>query len=152
MNKNSGYAVANFAVPELPVVLDELAYMPVRAHELDAGADLFSPVAVTVYPGESVVIDTGVHMAIPYGYAGFIKSKSGLNVKHGILSEGVVEAGYTGSIRVKLYNHGHEAFTVEKGHKISQIVILPVLLCGFSEVESLDQTERGDGGFGSTGK
>ena len=152
MNKNSGYAVANFAVPELPVVLDELAYMPVRAHEPDAGADLFSPVAVTVYPGESVVIDTGVHMAIPYGYAGFIKSKSGLNVKHGILSEGVVDAGYTGSIRVKLYNHGHEAFTVEKGHKISQIVILPVLLCGFGEVESLDQTERGDGGFGSTGK
>ena len=136
----------------IDVKLSGNAYMPVRAHEPDAGADLFSPVAVTVYPGESVVIDTGVHMAIPYGYAGFIKSKSGLNVKHGILSEGVVDAGYTGSIRVKLYNHGHEAFTVEKGHKISQIVILPVLLCGFGEVESLDQTERGDGGLGSTGK
>lgn len=152
MNKNSGYAVVKFAVPELPVVLDGGAYMPVRAHEPDAGADLFSPVAVTVYPGESVVIDTGVHMAIPYGYAGFIKSKSGLNVKHGILSEGVVDAGYTGSIRVKLYNHGHEAYTVKEGDKISQIVILPVLLCGFSQVETLEETERGDGGFGSTGK
>lgn len=136
----------------IDVKLSGNAYMPVRAHEPDAGADLFSPVAVTVYPGESVVIDTGVHMAIPYGYAGFIKSKSGLNVKHGILSEGVVDAGYTGSIRVKLYNHGHEAFTVEKGHKISQIVILPVLLCGFSQVETLEETERGNGGFGSTGK
>ena len=151
MSEYSDY-VLKFAVPELPVVLDEGSYMPVRAHEPDAGADLFSPVAVTVYPGESVVIDTGVHMEIPYGYAGFIKSKSGLNVKHGILSEGVVDAGYTGSIRVKLYNHGHEAFTVEKGHKISQIVILPVLLCGFCQVESLEETERGDGGFGSTGK
>lgn len=151
MNEYSDY-VAKFTVPELPVVLDEGAYMPVRAHEPDAGADLFSPVTVTVYPGESVVIDTGVHMAIPYGYTGFIKSKSGLNVKHGILSEGVVDAGYTGSIRVKLYNHGHEAFTVEKGNKISQIVILPVVLCGFEQVDSLCATERGDGGFGSTGR
>lgn len=150
MSEYSDYAV-KFAVPEIPVVLDEGAYMPVRAHEPDAGADLFSPCSVTVYPGESVVIDTGVHMAIPYGYAGFIKSKSGLNVKHGILSEGVVDAGYTGSIRVKLYNHGHEAYTVPEGSKISQIVILPVMLCGFCRAESLGETDRGDGGFGSTG-
>ena len=152
MNKNSGYAVAKFAVPELPVVLDGGAYMPVRAHEPDAGADLFSPVTVTLYPGESAVIDTGVHMAIPYGYCGLLVSKSGLNVKHGIQSTGLIDSSYTGSIQVKLYNCGHEAYTVKEGHKVSQIVILPVLLCGFSEVESLDQTERGDGGFGSTGK
>lgn len=136
----------------IDVVLDAGAKMPDRAHEPDAGADIFSPVTVTVYPGESVVIDTGVHMEIPYGYAGFIKSKSGLNVKHGILSEGVVDAGYTGSIRVKLYNHGHEAYTVKEGDKISQIVILPVLLCGFTKVDALEETERGSGGFGSTGK
>lgn len=152
MNKNSGYAVAKFTAPELPVVLDEGAYIPVRAHEPDAGADLFSPVAVTVYPGESVVIDTGVHMAIPYGYCGLLVSKSGLNVKHGILSTGLIDSSYTGSIRVKLYNHGHEAYTVKEGDKISQIVILPVLLCGFSRVDNLEETERGDGGFGSTGK
>lgn len=136
----------------IDAMLDEGAYMPVRAHEPDAGADLFSPVAVTVYPGESVVIDTGVHMAIPYGYCGLLVSKSGLNVKHGILSTGLIDSSYTGSIRVKLYNHGHEAYTVKEGDKISQIVILPVLLCGFSQVESLDETERGDGGFGSTGR
>ena len=136
----------------IDVKLSGNAYMPVRAHEPDAGADLFSPVAVTVYPGESAVIDTGVHMAIPYGYCGLLVSKSGLNVKHGILSTGIIDSSYTGSIRVKLYNHGHEAFTVEKGHKISQIVILPVLLCGFSQVEALEETERGAGGFGSTGR
>lgn len=152
MREYSDYAAVEFAKPELPVVLGEGAYMPVRAHEPDAGADLFSPVEVTVYPGESVVIDTGVHMAIPYGYAGLLVSKSGLNVKHGILSTGLVDAGYTGSIRVKLYNHGHEAYTVSEGDKISQIVILPVMLCGFRQVESLDETERADGGFGSTGK
>ena len=136
----------------IDAMLDEGAYMPVRAHEPDAGADLFSPVGVTVYPGESVVIDTGVHMAIPYGYCGLLVSKSGLNVKHGILSTGLIDSSYTGSIRVKLYNRGHEAYTVKEGHKVSQIVILPVLLCDFSQVESLDETERGDGGFGSTGK
>lgn len=136
----------------IDVVLDAGAKMPDRAHEPDAGADLFSPVAVTVYPGESVVIDTGVHMAIPYGWAGLLVSKSGLNTKHGILSTGLVDAGYTGSIRVKLYNHGHEAYTVKEGDKISQIVILPVLLCGFTQVGSLEETERAGGGFGSTGR
>lgn len=136
----------------IDVMLDEGAYMPDRAHEPDAGVDLFSPIKVTVYPGESVVIDTGVHMAIPYGWAGLLVSKSGMNVKHGILSTGLVDAGYTGSIRVKLYNHGHEAYTVEEGDKISQIMILPVLLCGFSQVEALGETERADGGFGSTGR
>ena len=136
----------------IDVMLSGNAYMPVRAHKPDAGADLFSPVAVTVYPGESVVIDTGVHMAIPYGYCGLLVSKSGLNVKHGILSTGLIDSSYTGSIRVKLYNHGHEEYTVKEGDKISQIVILPVLLCGFSRVETLEETERGDGGFGSTGR
>lgn len=136
----------------IDVVLDDGAKMPIRAHEPDAGADLFSPAAVTVYPGESVVIDTGVHMAIPCGYAGLLVSKSGMNVKHGILSTGLIDTGYTGSIRVKLYNHGHEAYTVREGDKISQIVILPVLLCGFNQVDRLEETERADGGFGSTGR
>jgi dUTP pyrophosphatase len=126
--------------------------MPTRGHEPDGGADLYSPVTETVYPGEAVEIDTGVHMAIPYGYCGLLVSKSGLNVKHGIQSTGLIDSSYTGSIRVKLYNHGHEAYTVHDGDKISQIVILPVVLCGFEQVDSLCDTERGDGGFGSTGR
>lgn len=141
-------------MPMVEVVLDPGALMPNRAHDPDGGADLFCPdgMELVIEPGKSVEIDTGVHMAIPVGYAGLLVSKSGLNVKHGILSTGLVDAGYTGSIRVKLYNHGHEAYTVREGDKISQIVILPVLLCGFEQVESLEETERGDGGFGSTGK
>lgn len=149
---DDGFAIVGFPKPKISVVLDDGAMMPNRAHDPDGGADLFSPVTVTIYPGESADIDTGVHMEIPSGYAGLMVSKSGLNVKHGILSTGLVDAGYTGSIRVKLYNHGHEAYTVHEGDKISQIVILPVLLCEFREVESLEETERADGGFGSTGK
>jgi dUTP pyrophosphatase len=151
MSEYSDYAV-KFAVPEIPVVLDEGAYMPVRAHEPDAGADLFSPCSVTVYPGESAVIDTGVHMAIPYGYAGFIKSKSGLNVKHGILSEGVVDAGYTGSIRAVLFNHSHRFVRIRWHQKITQLVILPIITPELELVDGLEDTERGNGGFGSTGR
>ena len=141
-------------MPMVNVVLDPGAVMPNRAHDPDGGADLFCPeeMEVTIYPGESAVIDTGVHMAIPLGYAGVLVSKSGLNTKHGILSTGLIDSSYTGSIRVKLYNHGHEAYTVHGGDKISQIVILPVLLCGFRLVDALDETERGDNGFGSSGR
>lgn len=136
------------------IVLDKGAYMPKRAHDLDAGLDLMSPIDTYVPAGGSVVIDTGVHVEIPEGYVGFLKSKSGLNVKHGITSEGVVDAGYQGSIRVKLYNHSLSGgYMIEKRDKISQLVILPVLLEEFEQVDHFDaETERGTGGFGSTGR
>lgn len=136
------------------IVLDKGAFMPKRAHNLDAGLDLMSPVDTYVPAGGSVVIDTGVHVEIPEGYVGFLKSKSGLNVKHGITSEGVVDAGYQGSIHVKLYNHSLSGgYMIEKRDKISQLVILPVLLEELEQVEHFDtETERGTGGFGSTGR
>lgn len=136
------------------IVLDKGAYMPKRAHNLDAGLDLMSPIDTYVPAGGSVVIDTGVHVEIPEGYVGFLKSKSGLNVKHGITSEGVVDAGYQGSIHVKLYNHSLSGgYMIEKRDKISQLVILPVLLEELEQVEHFDtETERGTGGFGSTGR
>lgn len=136
------------------IVLDKGAYMPKRAHDLDAGLDLMSPIDTYVPAGGSVVIDTGVHVEIPEGYVGFLKSKSGLNVKHGITSEGVVDAGYQGSIHVKLYNHSLSGgYMIEKRDKISQLVILPVLLEELEQVEHFDtETERGTGGFGSTGR
>lgn len=134
------------------VVLDDGAFMPTRAHELDAGLDLYSPIATTLWRCGSVTIDTGVHVEIPAGYVGLIKSKSGLNVKHGITSEGVIDAGYTGSVAVKLYNHGEKSVDISRGEKISQLVIIPVLLPELEEVDALEETERGDGGFGSTGK
>lgn len=83
---------------------------------------------------------------------GFLKSKSGLNVKYGITSEGVIDVGYTGSIMVKLYNHSDKPYRVRKGDKISQLVILPCLLPELEVVDSLEETERGTGGFGSTGR
>jgi dUTP pyrophosphatase len=134
------------------IVLDDGAFAPLRAHNTDAGLDLRTPISVTVPAGGSVVIDTGIHIEIPRGYVGFLKSKSGLNVNHGIVSEGVIDAGYTGSIRVKLYNLSDVAFDFLAGDKVTQLVILPVITPKLELVKSLAETERGDGGFGSTGR
>lgn len=135
----------------MKVVLDDGAIMPTRAHELDAGYDLYSREDAVIYQNASGIFDTGVHVEIPAGYVGFLKSKSGLNVKSGIQSEGVIDAGYTGSICVKLYNHGNCAVPIQKGQKISQLVILPIITPELELVDSLEDTERGSGGFGSTG-
>lgn len=138
--------------PAMKVVLDEDAIMPTRAHELDAGYDLYSREDAVIYHGDSHKFDTGVHVAIPAGYVGMVKSKSGLNVKYNLTSEGVIDAGYTGSIVVKLYNHGNTAVRIEKGQKISQLVLLPIFTPELMQVDALEETERGNGGFGSTGK
>lgn len=142
---------------ECKVVLDDGAYMPERAHETDAGWDLRTPTAVTIAPGMSAVIDTGVHVLIPKGYVGFLKAKSGLNIKSNILGTGVVDAGYTGSIVVKLYNESstnsssdYKWFDV--GDKIIQLVILPIPEVTMTRADSLEDTERGANGFGSTGR
>ena len=98
------------------------------------------------------MIDTGVHVEIPEGYTGFLKSKSGLNVKHNLIGEGVLDALYTGSVRVKLYNLGDTDYQILRGDKIIQMVILPCAYCEFTRVDKFAETERGDGGFGSTGR
>lgn len=134
------------------IKLDTGAIIPTRAHETDAGLDLYAPNSATIEPRGAVCIDTGVHIELSPYTVGMVKSKSGLNVKHGITSEGVIDAGYTGSIRVKLYNHSDKPYTVNKGDKISQLVILPILTPDLEVVDELDETERGDGGFGSTGR
>ena len=134
------------------VMLDENAIMPTRAHRYDAGLDLYARETQIVPARESAKFDTGVHIEIPRGYAGFLKSKSGLNVNHNITSEGVIDCGYTGSIVVKLYNHGGYDYKVNKGDKITQLVIVKVNLDDCYPVDSLEETERGDGGFGSTGR
>ena len=148
----------------MKIKLDPGAYMPTRAHEDDAGLDLYARENQIVPAKESAVFDTGVHVQLePFrftdGYSlykfktvGFLKSKSGLNVNHGITSEGVIDMGYTGSIRVKLYNHSYLDYTVRRGDKISQLVILPVLTPVLQQVDSLGETERGDDGFGSSGR
>lgn len=145
--------------------LDEGAFAPEYAHLTDGGMDLRSPddyvIPCALAPNEhlhsecptnSVIIDTGVHVQLPPGTVGFLKSKSGLNVKHGVVSEGVIDEGYTGSIVVKLYNHDpYEDWHIKRGDKITQLVILPCLHFDLNQVDSLEKTERGDNGFGSTG-
>ena len=136
----------------MKVKLDKGAYMPTRAHDTDAGLDLYAKRGRLVRAGKSAVFDTGVHIELPPNTAGMIKSKSGLNVKHGLTSEGVIDVGYTGSIAVKLYNHSKNDYIVRRGDKISQLCIIPVLLPELELVEDLEETERGDKGFGSSGR
>ena len=136
----------------MKIKLDYNAYMPTRAHEDDAGLDLYATETKIVYARDSAVFDTGVHIELPKGTVGMLKSKSGLNVKHGLTSEGVVDVGYTGSICVKLYNNSDSDYRVNRGDKISQLVIMPILTPSLELVEDLDETERGNGGFGSTGR
>lgn len=143
----------------MKIVLDEGAYMPTRAHETDAGLDLYAMHGGILYPTRDAVksntrvFDTGVHIELPHGYYGKIESKSGLNVTHGVVScGGVIDEGYTGSIMVKLYNLGGRPYEISAGDKIAQLVIMPYVTPTLELVDTLSQTERGDNGFGSTGK
>ena len=136
----------------MKIMLDKGAFMPTRAHEADAGLDLYAREKTIICAKESAIFDTGVHIELPPNTVGMLKSKSGLNVKNGLLSEGVIDEQYTGSIRVKLYNHSGKDYVVNKGDKISQLVVLPILRPTLEVVDSLEQTERGDNGFGSSGR
>ena len=139
------------------VMLDDYAFAPERAHLADAGLDIKSPFAFLV-PSHGVngdgyaIIHTGVHVEIPKGYTIFLKSKSGLNVNYDITGEGVIDSGYTGEIVAKLYNHCETPYEIHRGDKIIQMVILPVELPVIKIVDKFDETERGNNGFGSTGK
>ena len=136
----------------MKVKLDDFAFIPERAHHTDAGLDLKSPVCIEIPARSSAVIDTGVHVDLPIGTVGFLKSKSGLNVNHDITSDGVIDVGYTGSIKVKLYNHGIIPYQVLRGDKITQLVVVECHFPDVEIVEELDGTERGNKGFGSTGR
>lgn len=137
---------------KLKVVLDPGAILPTRAHPVDAGLDLYSKNNAIIRPGTWGVFDTGVHVEIPEGYVGMVTSKSGLMVMSGLTSRGTIDCGYTGSIRVALFNHGTKKAIIKKGQKISQLVVLPIITPELEVVDSLEDTERGSGGFGSTGK
>ena len=139
---------------EVKVVLDDGAYCPTRAHSTDAGLDLYCPKGQgqVVKAKGSALFDTGVHMELPEGTVGNVESKSGLNVNHNIVSFGTIDVGYTGSIKVKLYNLGDTDYEVRDGDKISQLVIKLIITPRLDIVDSLDDTERGNNGFGSTGR
>lgn len=136
----------------MKVKLDEGAFMPERAHEWDAGADLRTPYRFILRAHSYKVIDTGVHFDIADGYVGMVKSKSGLLCNEGIVTDGVCDAGYSGSVRVCLFNHSNKHRVFEKDEKIAQIVFLPVITPDFEQVEEITGGERSDSGFGSTGR
>ena len=131
--------------------------MPTYGTPYSAGADLYACMdePVTIAPGETVLIKTGLAMAIPEGYAGLIYARSGLATKKGLAPAnkvGVVDADYRGEVMVPLHNHSRVAVTVEHGERIAQMVITPFLTAEFLEAEELDDTLRGENGFGSTGR
>lgn len=134
------------------VTLDPGAILPERAHPNDAGLDLFATERTLIRANDYETIETGVHIQIPEGFVGLLTSKSGLMANHGITSRGTIDSGYTGSIKAVLFNHSGCNYIVEKGQKITQLVIVPIITPEPMEVDSLEDTERGSNGFGSTGK
>ena len=136
----------------MKIMLDEGAKMPTRAHQFDAGLDLYAAERKVIHAKSFETVETGTHIEIFPGAVGLLTSKSGLMAKHGITCRGTIDCGYTGSIKAVLFNHSGKDYIVEKGDKVTQLVILP---CRFPELElvdSLEETDRGDCGFGSTGK
>lgn len=137
--------------------LHENAVVPMYGTEFSAGADLYACMEepVTIAPGETAFIHTGIAVEVPVGYAGLVYARSGLACKKGLAPAnkvGVVDADYRGEIMVALHNHSTEAVTVESGERIAQMVITPFLSVDYQVVEELTETVRGEGGFGSTGK
>lgn len=135
--------------------LSENARIPEYASVGSAGADLYNDSGeVTVGAGESVAIGTGIAMQIPEGYVGLVYARSGLACKSGLAPAnkvGVIDSDYRGEIKVVLFNHSKEPRTVASGERIAQLVVAPFIRCEFEEGE-IDSTQRGEGGFGSTGK
>lgn len=133
------------------------AIVPTYGSEAAAGADLYACLdeCVTIGPGETVFIPTGLAMEIPEGYAGLVYARSSLGSKRGLAPAnkvGVIDSDYRGEVRVVLHNHGKQAQTIFGGDRIAQLLITPVLQPLFEEVPELSDTDRGQGGFGSTGK
>ena len=130
------------------------AHLPTYAKDGDAGADLYSLHSVNIMPGEYKLVSTGIAMAIPKDYVGLIHPRSGLAAKHGITvlnAPGTIDAGYRGEIKVLLINHGKEVYNIERAERIAQLVIQKVENVFFEPVDELPESNRGQGGFGSTG-
>jgi len=134
--------------------INEAAIIPQYAHKGDAGLDLFSVEEKNITPGETALVHTGIQIELPEGTEAQIRPRSGLALKYSITvlnTPGTIDEGYRGEIGVILINHGKFDFKVEKGTKIAQMVIKPVLKVSIVEVDELGTTERAEGGFGSTG-
>ena len=137
-------------------LLDPRAKLPAYGSADAAGADLYvlTNGPVTIAPGETVLLHTGLAVAIPQGYVGLVYARSGLATKRGLAPAnkvGVIDADYRGEVRVALHNHGSVPQVVEDGDRVAQLLIVPYLTAEFIRTDELDTTQRGSGGFGSTG-
>lgn len=138
-------------------IIADGAVLPKRATELSAGADLYACLDkdIVIKPRERVLIPTGIAIAVPEGYGGFVFPRSGTASKYGIsLSNcvGVIDSDYRGEVKIPVINHGTEDYVIHDKDRVAQLVIMPVDLCEFNECDDLGTTDRNDGGFGSTGK
>jgi len=135
--------------------LDADIPLPRYAHDGDAGLDLYAAQDATLAPGERVLVPTGIALAIPEGFAGFVQPRSGLAIKQGLSlvnTPGLIDSHYRGEIKVIAINlDPHAEIRITRGDKIAQLVVQPVEHCDLIEVDDLDATVRGEGGFGSTG-
>lgn len=132
--------------------LHPTATLPQYAHDTDAGMDLYSIEDTSIAPQQRILVATGIALAIPTGYVGLVWDKSGIATKTGVTTlAGVIDAGYRGEVKIALLNTSTESYVIAAGQKIAQLLIQPITHPALREVESLPETERGDGGFGSTG-
>lgn len=132
-------------------VVEEGGFAPVREHETDAGVDLRTPERLVIYPHSSVFVDLKVRVEIPDGCVGLMTSKSGLMSKRGIKTTGTIDVGYSGTIGCKVFNHSSEIVMLDKGDKVTQLVVMPCIMDAVEIVDSIRSGERGENGFGSTG-
>jgi len=141
----------------IQIVRQPGALLPRYMTEHAAGMDIHAAVAkdIIIKPGERVLVGTGLSVAIPPGYEAQVRPRSGLAIRNGITllnSPGTIDADYRGEIKIIMINHGRDDFIVESGDRLAQIIIAPVVRCVWKERQSLDESQRGSGGFGHTGK
>jgi len=142
----------NNNVPTIRIAIDEGAKKPTRAHDNDAGLDLYAAEDKVIFANSFDTVETGIHIEIPEGYVGLLTSKSGLMRYNGVTCRGTIDPGYTGSVKAIIFNHGGQMVQVKAGEKITQMVIVPCITPSLEVVDELPETERGNNGFGSTGK
>ena len=138
--------------PTIRTVLDEGAFLPIRAHDTDAGADLRTPVEVRVPPHDSALVHTGTHIQLPPGTCGLVVSKSGLMIFNALTSTGLIDEGFTGEIILRVFNNGPDWYTFRAGDSVSQVAVIPVLYPTYELADELRGGDRGDNGYGSTGR
>ena len=147
----NGYWAGRSAHFPMKVVVDPGANTPTRAHKNDAGLDLYATESRWIFPKCRAVLGTGTHAAIPKGWVGMLTSKSGLMMR-GVTSRGTIDSDYTGEIKAILFNHSWKFVRIKKGQKITQLVLMPIGIPELECAERLDETDRGDNGFGSSGE